>query len=333
MTALRDKPIIVGIDGSDHALSAVRWAAEEATLHNAPLRLVHGIGTGWDLGPRVGEIRLHNQRYRDEGAAMLTEAERVARQVIGSGTTEISTELAWPTPVSVLVKRSHAARLLVLGTRRMHAFDRAVLGSVSAVLVRRAGCPVVVVPAARTPARSQPILVGVDGSPASVRAVDIAVEEAAARDVDVVALLAWRRTDERESGHAAAQRARAVLSAGLAGYAETHPQVRIRRTVADGDPVRRILDESAGTQLIVVGSRGRGGRTGFALGSVCRAVLDEATVPVLVARPRPGDRKYSHGIERRASRDRRLDSSHETKGSNPWSRSFWSTITKSSGTA
>ncbi|GAD86424.1 Usp family protein [Nocardia asteroides NBRC 15531] len=90
--------------------------------------------------------------------------------------------LAWPTPVSVLVKRSHSARLLVLGTRRMDAFDRAVLGSVSAVLVRRAGCPVVVVTAAPTPARSQPILVGVDGSPASVRAVDIAVEEAAARD-------------------------------------------------------------------------------------------------------------------------------------------------------
>ncbi|MGW5441387.1 universal stress protein [Nocardia asteroides] len=330
MTTLRDKPIIVGIDGSDHALSAVRWAAEEAALHNAPLRLVHGIGTGWDLGPRVGEIKLHNQRYRDEGAAMLAEAERMARRVIGSDATEISTELAWPTPVSVLVKRSHAARLLVLGTRRMDAFDRAVLGSVSAVLVRRAGCPVVVVPAARTPARSQPILVGVDGSSASARAVDIAVEEAAARDVDVVALLAWTRADERESGHRAAQRARAALSASLVGYAGTYPQVTVHQIVADGDPAERILDESAGAQLIVVGSRGRGG---FALGSVCRAVLDEATVPVLVARPRPGGRRHSRSTERQGSQDRRLELSHETKGPHPWSRSFWSTITKSSGTA
>ncbi|MEU3013827.1 universal stress protein [Nocardia asteroides] len=119
-------------------------------------------------------------------------------------------------------------------------------------------------------------------------------------------------------------------SASLAGYAGTYPQVRIHQIVADGDPAERILDESAGAQLIDVGSRGRGG---FALGSVCRAVLDEATVPVLVARPRPGGRRHSRSSERQVSQDRRLELSHETKGPHPWSRYFWSTITKSSGTA
>lgn len=108
-------------------------------------------------------------------------------------------------------------------------------------------------------------------------------------------LLAWTRTDGRESGHTAAQRAQAALSASLAGYAGTYPQVRVHQIVAAGDPAERILDESAGAWLIVVGSRGRGG---FALGSACRAVLDEATVPVLVARPRPGGRRHSRSSER-----------------------------------
>ncbi|MFD6225142.1 universal stress protein [Nocardia asteroides] len=143
-------------------------------------------------------------------------------------------------------------------------------------------------------------------------------------------LLAWTRTDGRESGHTAAQRAQAALSASLAGYAGTYPQVRVHQIVAAGDPAERILDESAGAWLIVVGSRGRGG---FALGSMCRAVLDEATVPVLVARPRPGGRRHSRSSERQVSQDRRLEMSHETKGPHPWSRYFWSTITKSSGTA
>ena len=332
MTTRRDKPVVVGVDGSAHALSAVRWAAAEAALHRAPLHLVYAIGTGWDLG-RIGEIRVHNHQYRQEGIAALAEAEQQARQTAGLNTLDIATELAWPSPVSVLVKRSHAARLLVLGTRRMDAFDRAVLGSVSAVLVRRAGCPVIVIPPCHTPARSHPILVGVDGSAASVRAVDIAFEQAAAREVDLIALMAWTRTDHPETGHSAAQQAQATLSASLAGYTERHPQVTVHRILTDGDPATRILDASTDAQMIIVGSRGRSALTGFALGSVCRAVLDHASVPVLVARPRAGDRRHSHSIERRAARDRRLEQSRETKGPNPWSRSSWSTITKSSGTA
>ncbi|MFC9964558.1 MULTISPECIES: universal stress protein [Nocardia] len=308
MTARRDKPVLVGVDGSAHALSAVRWAAEEAALHRAPLHLVHAIGTGWDLG-RLGELRLYNHHYREEGITALAEAEQQARQAAGPDTLDITTELAWPAPVSVLAKRSHTARLLVLGTRRMDAFDRAVLGSVSAVLVRRSSCPAVVVSPGRAPAPSHPILVGIDGSAASVRAVGIAFEQAAARNVDLLALMVWSRTDQRESGHSAAQQAQATLSASLAGYAERFPQITVHRILSDGDPATRILDASIDAQMIVVGSRGRSALTGFALGSVCRAVLDQASVPVLVARPRPGDRGHAHSVQRRAAQNRRLKQS------------------------
>lgn len=333
MTPRRVQPIIVGVDGSAPALAAVGWATQEAILHHAPLHLVHAIGTGWDLGPRFGEVGLHNQSFRDDGAAALAAAERAARRAAGERSVEISTELAWPAPVRALAKRSRSARLLVLGTRGMDVFDRAVLGSVSAALVRRSTCPVVIVPAGHAPDNSRPILVGVDGSVASARAVEVAFAQAAARGVDVVALLAWTRTGDRAAGHDEHQAAQAGLAANLAGYAQEHPQIRVRRVVAEGDPARQILDAADDAQLVVLGSRERGGIAGFTLGSVSRAVLDNAPLPVLVARPRPSDHHRAHSIGRSAPQRRRLEQSQHTKGPHSWSRSFWSTITKSSGTA
>ncbi|WP_280222639.1 universal stress protein [Nocardia neocaledoniensis] len=333
MTPRREKPIIVGVDGSAPASAAVSWATREAILHRVPLHLVYALGTGWDLGRRIGEVGLHNQSFRDEGAAALAAAAHTARHEAGGDSVQISTELAWPTPVRALAKRSRSARLLVLGTRGMDVFDRAVLGSVSAALVRRSTCPVVVVPAAHTPAESSPVLVGVDGSATSVRAVEVAFAQAAARHVDVVALLARPRTDDHVAEHGPAQWAQATLSASLAGHAQEYPQISVQRIVAEGDPARLILDAAQVAQLIVLGSRGRGGVTGFTLGSVSRAVLDNAQVPVLIARPRPDDHRLVGGMDRRAAQRRRLVVPQKTKGLHSWSRSFWSTITKSFGTA
>ncbi|MGF0319164.1 universal stress protein [Nocardia fluminea] len=280
------RPVVVGVDGSAHALSAVRWAAQQAALHHAPLHLVHAIGTGWDFGPRLGVVSLRNQAYHDEGLAALATAEHIARQAAAPDTLDISTELVWPAPAPVLAKKSRTARHLVVGSRGMDAFDRALLGSVSSALVRRSVCPIVVIPPSDKPDSDLPIVVGVDGSAASARAIDVAFDEAAARDVEVVAVLAWTEEETGASATERAEYAQAVLSQNLAGYAEKYPQVRVRRIVAEDDPARRLLQESANAQLIVVGSRGRHRLAGFALGSVSRAVLDRSAVPVLVARPR-----------------------------------------------
>ncbi|MFC4376154.1 universal stress protein [Nocardia halotolerans] len=283
-TAMPAGAVVVGVDGSAHALSAVRWAAEEAALQHAPLHLVHAIGTGWDLGPRLGVVSLRNQAYHDEGAAALAAAELVARRTAEPGTLDVSIDLAWPAPAPVLAKKSRTARRLVVGSRGMDAFDRALLGSVSSALVRRSVCPIVVIPAADPPSRDRPVVVGVDGSAASVRAVEVAFEEAATRDVEVVAVLAWTAPGTGAADLETAEHAQAVLSECLAGHAEKYPQVRVRRVVAEDAPARRLLQESENAQLVVVGSRGRRGLAEFTLGSVSRAVLDHATVPVLVAR-------------------------------------------------
>lgn len=284
-TAVTVSPIVVGVDGSAHAMSAVRWAAEEAALHHAPLHLVHAIGIGWDLGPRLGVVTLRNRAYHDEGVAALTTAEHLSRQTAAPDTLDVSVDLVWPAPISVLAKKSRTARRLVVGSRGMDAIDRALLGSVSGALVRRSVCPIVVIPPNDLPPRDKPIVVGVDGSSVSVRAIDVAFDEAALRNVEVVAVLAWTAPEDGTDATEMAEHAQAVLAQSLAGYAEKYPQVPIRRIVSEDDPARRLLQESENAQLVVVGSRGRRGLAGFTLGSVSRAVLDRATVPVLVARP------------------------------------------------
>ncbi|MGV9613532.1 universal stress protein [Nocardia xishanensis] len=286
MTLRSKRPIVVGVDGSTHALLAVEWAAHSAVRHGAPLHLVHAIGTGWDFGPRIGVLALHNQAYRDEGAAALAAAEQVARAAVKSHLVDITTEVEAPPPISVLTGRSRTAQLLVVGTRGMDRFERALLGSVSTALTNRAKCPLAVIPTRSAAEPSHlPVLVGVDGSACSLLAVEIAFDEASSRGVDVVAVLTWTEPDPGNPAAETAEQASALLSQSLAGYIEKHPDVHVRRVLLEGDPARRLLREAERAQLVVVGSRGRSGLTSLALGSVSSTVLHRAKIPIIIARP------------------------------------------------
>jgi nucleotide-binding universal stress UspA family protein len=137
-----------------------------------------------------------------------------------------------------------------------------------------------------------PVLVGIDGSPASEAATAIAFEEASRRGVDLIALHAW--TDPRVSGSKGlfqdskwdAQLAdeEETLAERLAGWHERYPDVEIRRRIEIGDPARWLIEASERAQLIVVGSHGCGWFSGRLLGSVGAAVVNRAKIPVIVAR-------------------------------------------------
>jgi nucleotide-binding universal stress UspA family protein len=133
-----------------------------------------------------------------------------------------------------------------------------------------------------------PVLVGIDGSPASEGATALAFEEASLRRVPLVALHAWSdvgvfpilgmdwRTyrDEGEE----------VLGERLAGWQERYPDVAVHRRLECDVPARWLLEESKHAQLVVLGSHGRGGYAGMHLGSVSSAVVQSAGVPVIVVR-------------------------------------------------
>ncbi|MFI5718602.1 universal stress protein [Nocardia sp. NPDC051750] len=287
MAVHSEAPIVVGIDGSPTSLDALRWAARRAALHRCPLELVHAIGAPVTFGPEVSVIGLDNQALRADGEAMLTSAEHTARETAAD--IEIVTTVADLGPATVLLDRSPEARMIVVGTRGLGTLGRLLLGSVSTSLARHARCPVAVIPDAEDPSRDLsrlPVVVGVDGSPRSQEAVDIAFEEAARGNVGLIAVTTWSEFFRYTSREEMQEQARALQAESLAGRAERYPEVSVTHTVAEDRPARRLLAEAENAQLIVLGSHGRGGFAGMTLGSVGQAVLHSTRVPLIIARAR-----------------------------------------------
>lgn len=137
------------------------------------------------------------------------------------------------------------------------------------------------------------IVVGVDGSPASVEALKWAVGEARLRNAEVLAVQSWQFTpmveplgptgdnlfeDIRQA--AADSLDEAVASVDTGG-------VHVTKKVVEGRASESILDAAEGAELLVVGSRGRGGFSGLLLGSVSQQCAHHARCPIVIVRARP----------------------------------------------
>ncbi|MGW5316591.1 universal stress protein [Nocardia thailandica] len=280
-----EAPVVVGVDGSEQAATALRWAAEYAAEHQAPLELVFVVDIPIDYSPALSQPYWDRDALIRDGRAILADAASDAATLTA---TTVHTTLAEGPAVPVLRRHSDGARLLVVGSRGMGAFRRTLLGSVSTSLARHAGCPVAVVPE-HPYAADGPVVVGVDGSACSAEAVAVAFDEAARRAAPLVAVHAWSEFYRYEPRSTMQTEADTLLSENLAGYGEKYPEVDVRRIAIEDKPARALLDAGIGARLIVVGSHGRGGFTGMALGSVSQAVLHGAECPLIIVRPRTRD--------------------------------------------
>jgi nucleotide-binding universal stress UspA family protein len=162
-------------------------------------------------------------------------------------------------------------------------------GSVVVTVAAHAGCPVVAVresePEAST-RRAEPVVLGVDGLPAGEAATAFAFDAAARRNVPLVAVHAWSDLvldPERDRRRPRCRAGGPGRAAGRLGG--KYPEVSVRRRLVRDRPARALVEESAGAQLVVVSSRGRGGLAGMLLGSVSRAVLHRAHCPVAIVPP------------------------------------------------
>lgn len=270
------RSIVVGVDGSEGSRAALRWAAEEARLHDASVTAL----LVWSLLRQPGETFTPTF---NEGDA------RTALEALVSGAAlpvEILCTTVCDLPAAALVEASASADLVVVGSRGLGGFKELLLGSVSATVAERASSPVAVVRETGQP--GGPVVVGVDGSFYSDRAVRWAAEEARARGASLEVVHAWSVgapvlgvpfvVPHDEAELAAEHRlAAATEDVDLSG-------ITVNRHLVAGGPAGVLVDLSKTAGVVVVGSRGRGGITSILLGSTSRHLLHHAVSPVVVIR-------------------------------------------------
>jgi nucleotide-binding universal stress UspA family protein len=288
----KDHGIIVGADGSPASNAAVCWAAHEAVLRHLPLTVVHVVSPAaspWSQAPLLDEFAVWQE---NEGHRILADAVKLAREAAKDNPRiSIESELMFSATVPTLVNLSKEAELIVVGNYGRGALARSLVGSTSSGLVRHAHCPVAVIrdedPRMPHPAQA-PVLVGIDGSPASALATAIAFDEASRRRVGLIALHAWSDREIFElpglDWSAVKAEEERLLAEGLAGWQERYPDVTVHRLLVCDRPARVLVETSEAAQLVVLGSHGRGGFTGMLLGSVSNAVVQAVRTPVIVAR-------------------------------------------------
>lgn len=282
--------IVVGVDGSMESIAALRAGARLAELLDAPVEAI----LAWQF-PNVsyaGYPAFVDWAPDDDARGLLT---ALVTEVFG---TEPPSRFAAATrlgaPARVLIDAARLARLLVVGGRGHGGFAGLLLGSVSESVTRHAPCPVLVLHGAEadgldapTGAGTRPIIVGVDGSPASVEALRQAVELAAAFDCPLEVILAWHPPTSF-SGYPLAltwspeEDARSALQDCLHTVFGDDLPPHVVGELREGRAADVLLHAAERARLLVVGARGHGGFERMLLGSATETCVRHSPAPVLV---------------------------------------------------
>jgi len=278
--------VVVGTDGSPGGGGAVAWAAAQAQRAGSVLEVVTTFGTGYVL--------VTSKEAQEAMDRVLADARALAERAAPGVTVTIRSHPG--APDVVLLQEAVGADLLVVGSRGRGGFTGRLLGSVSRRCVHRSPCPVVVVKdevdaeLTRQSRKEPRLMVGVDGSPSSVEAVEWAAGQAERTGAVVELVLAW----QFPAGYGAALSipsdwdpaadGQGILDKVLAPVQAGHPDVSFRSTVVEGHPSQVLEARSDQADLLVLGCRGHGDLTGMLLGSVSEYCVVHARCPVLVVR-------------------------------------------------
>ncbi|WP_017594138.1 universal stress protein [Nocardiopsis potens] len=286
--------VVVGVDGSRTARRALGWAAEAAADRGTGLLVLHAVSMPLVSVPFGRPIRLPpTPEVADRASSLLADA--AAEAEAARPRTPVRTRVSASDPAPALIKASEEAGLVVVGSRGLGGAGSLFLGSVSIRVAAHARCPVVVVPPGEGRRRGRPrVAVGVDGSPGSAAALRFALEEAARTGAGLTAVYAWEPhrpadpfllgadLDEEERRNLESRADKLVRRMLDEAGDERTGDVPVRVLVVRDQPAHALLEAGAEADMIVVGSRGRGGFRGLLLGSVGQAVLHHAPVPVAV---------------------------------------------------
>ena len=176
--------VVVGVDGSQAASNAVRWAIDEAVSRDVPLRIVHV--TGVEEQP-ADDVRLEVE-YAETSLRAATAAVEAAGKPV-----KIETDILWGAVSTVLVDESRTAALVCVGSVGIGAVARELLGTTAAALAENAHCPVAIIrsPHDKPLAGADWIVVSVNDHPDNDAVIECALNEAQLRRAPVLALGVW----------------------------------------------------------------------------------------------------------------------------------------------
>ncbi len=285
-----DGRIVIGTDGTDKSTSAERWGAGYAANRGLGLTvlLVHA---GLEAAtPRFGlDTGLFATIANAAQDRLDQVCERLRNEFPGldvRGRTESGA------PARALVDASELAEAVVLGTRGHGAIGRALLGSVSDMVVTHGLGRIIVVPQGDHPL-SGPVVLGVDGSRNCRVAARFAFETAAHWGEPLTVVNGWEQAltftaapvaAAYERGQAPHPGQDADIHHSIDDLVAEFPQIHVTLQAIAEPPVRALAAATAGAGLVVVGSRGRGGFRGLLLGSTSREVVQLSTCPTAVVR-------------------------------------------------
>lgn len=283
---------VVGVDGSPGAREALRWAVEDAARRGVRLEVVSTFPV---------QLFVADPLLLDEGQLEAVRADTEARaraQVeevrAATGRTGVPVDVlaVAGAPAPVLLAASEDAGRLVVGSRGRGAVRSLVLGSVALSCVTHARVPVVVVhPGAEDPdpPALPRVVVGLDGSAASGRALEHAAREAQLLGAEVVAVAAYSAASYWSDAYEVvlppperlAEEVRAAAGRQVA-QAELPEGVPVRVECAEGAAGDVLVAAAAGARLLVVGGHGQGAVRGLLMGSVALHCVLAGRCPVMV---------------------------------------------------
>ncbi len=293
--------IVVGVDGSTGAGRALQWAMSTAAQYEVPVEAV--LAWEWGLATSPVEVAVEAARYVEAlvAAALLERpAAAAGRQLVGRAVEGDAASVLTSVPALLLVLGQHgesALRRRLLGPA---------LGSVASHCLSDASLPVAIVPAEATLGPPRRVVVGVDGSAASGRALRWAVAHGRAVGAPVIAVQCWQATSgspvewgaegpqQRASvstwSQDAGQRLRTTVYGALAATEAVDVELLvIHQPAADG-----LLSTVGEDDVLVVGDRGQGGFRRLLLGSVSRHCVEYAACPVVIVPLR--ERQTTSGV-------------------------------------
>jgi nucleotide-binding universal stress UspA family protein len=261
--------VIVGIDGSQHAIRAAQWAVDEAATRGVPVRLISVI---------KAKHPSKEDYYADvHHAEASLRAAQAAVETAGTSV-KFETAIVDGPPGAALIAESRDAELICVGSVGIGRYARSLLGSTASDLAEKAHCPVAIIRPQEDPPRQDInwIVVAVNDAPDNDAVVQYAMDEARLRKAPVLAL--GTRHDD------AAKTPRDELDSKVQQWRERYPDVHVYPIANRADVVHFLTEHDERVQLAVIGASDAG-QLARIVGPYGHPVFHHAESSVLVVRP------------------------------------------------